>query len=134
MFYAKKLVTRWYETKCFVRRNLWLDNMGRNALCEGIWFDIFCIWIAIAQLVESYELKKTGYRNVIMIFRLLLIRYSYMKNARISVILLSSQIKFIIYQKIYDEYRIWVNWICKKHKKIVFLSLFVKTMPRHSRP
>ena len=29
-----------------------------------------------------------------------------MKSARINVILLSSQIELIIYQKIYDEYRI----------------------------
>ena len=51
-----------------------------NALCEGIWFDIFCIWIAIIRFVESYELKKTGYRNIIIIyFKSLLIRYLYEK-------------------------------------------------------
>ena len=51
------LNARWYETECPVRRDLlfevW-DEMpyakgliarvkGLNALCEGIWFDIFCI-------------------------------------------------------------------------------------------
>ena len=87
---AKGLVARWYKTKCPMRRDLWPDDMGRNALCEGTWFDIFYIWIAITQFVGSYEPKKTGCRNVIMIyFRLLLIRYSYMRSARINVILLS---------------------------------------------
>ena len=40
MFCAKELVTWWYETECFMRRNLWLDDMKWNVLCEEIWFNI----------------------------------------------------------------------------------------------
>ena len=29
------LDARWYETECLMRRDLWPDDMGRNALCEG---------------------------------------------------------------------------------------------------
>ena len=39
MLCAKGLVTRWYGTECSVRRDLWLDDMGRNALCVRIWKD-----------------------------------------------------------------------------------------------